>query len=169
MQRAFVPWGSKGGAIKLPLAPPPSTSAACDEALPAGVEPLQLWPLDGDALPEGAKPVMVDNMLCKWLRTHQREGCVAWPLQGGDALPRHALTRPLRRVQFMFECVTDLRKFGGQGCILADDMVRVAKRRDALSPPPLSLTLHPISLACAGPGQDAAGHHSDVDAPVPGL
>jgi DNA repair and recombination RAD54-like protein len=34
------------------------------------------------------------------------------------------LTRTATSVQFMFECVTDLRKFGGQGCILADDMVR---------------------------------------------
>ena len=75
MQRAFVPWGSKGTTIKLPLAPPPS-NAGGDEALAPGVEPLQLWPLDGDALPEGAKPVMVDNMLVKWLRPHQREGCV---------------------------------------------------------------------------------------------
>ena len=37
----------------------------------------------------------------QFLRPHQREG-----------------------VQFMFECVCGLRKFGGQGCILADDMVR---------------------------------------------
>lgn len=44
-------------------------------------------------------PVAVDGMLTKWLRPHQREG-----------------------VAFMFECVTGLRDFGGNGCILADDM-----------------------------------------------
>ena len=38
-------------------------------------------------------------MLTKWLRPHQREG-----------------------VAFMFECVTGLRQYEGQGCILADDM-----------------------------------------------
>jgi DNA repair and recombination RAD54-like protein len=37
-------------------------------------------------------------MLCRWLRSHQREG-----------------------VQFLFDCVTDVRKYGGCGCILADD------------------------------------------------
>ena len=40
-------------------------------------------------------------MLTRWLRPHQREG-----------------------VQFMFECVAGVRQNGGNGCILADDMVR---------------------------------------------
>ena len=53
------------------------------------VEPLILWePEEG----QGGKSVEVDNMLCKWLRPHQREG-----------------------VQFMFECVAGLRQFNGQG------------------------------------------------------
>lgn len=58
-----------------------------------GIEPLVLW-----APPEGAKgaPIMVDPMLTKWLRPHQREG-----------------------VQFMFECVAGLRQEGRYGCILA--------------------------------------------------
>ena len=58
-------------------------------------EPLILWePSSGEG-----SPVAVDSMLTKWLRPHQREG-----------------------VAFMFECVTGLRQYEGQGCILADDM-----------------------------------------------
>jgi DNA repair and recombination RAD54-like protein len=59
-------------------------------------ERLVLWEPPPD---EGGSPVAVDGMLTKWLRPHQREG-----------------------VAFMFECVTGLRDFGGNGCILADDM-----------------------------------------------
>lgn len=62
----------------------------------------------------GSECVCVDALLTEFLRPHQREG-----------------------VQFMFECVTGLREFDGQGkilaangvdciyllgCILADDM-----------------------------------------------
>ena len=43
--------------------------------------------------------VFVPPVLAKWLRPHQREG-----------------------VQFMYECVMNLKDFGGEGCILADDM-----------------------------------------------
>jgi SNF2 family DNA or RNA helicase len=43
--------------------------------------------------------VFVPPILAKWLRPHQREG-----------------------VAFMYECVMGLKNFGGQGCILADDM-----------------------------------------------
>ncbi|KAJ9653547.1 helicase [Neophaeococcomyces mojaviensis] len=43
--------------------------------------------------------VVLDPILSKHLREHQREG-----------------------VRFLYECVMDLRNFGGQGCILADDM-----------------------------------------------
>lgn len=43
--------------------------------------------------------VVLDPLISKHLRHHQREG-----------------------VQFLYECVMDLRDFGGQGCILADDM-----------------------------------------------
>ncbi len=75
MQRAFVPWGSKGGAFQLPKLPPPPQDTS-EEALPPGIEPLQLWPLEDSAdVPANAKPIMVDNMLAKWLRPHQREGC----------------------------------------------------------------------------------------------
>lgn len=53
-----------------------------------------------DRSPQGVegRPVAVDAMLVQKLRPHQREG-----------------------VQFMFECVTGLRGYGGQGCILAGE------------------------------------------------
>lgn len=57
--------------------------------LPPGVEPLVLWePAEGSA----EEPVIVDTMLARWLRPHQREG-----------------------VQFLFDCVTGLRSDIGQG------------------------------------------------------
>lgn len=62
--------------------------------LPPGIEPLILWESS-----DREHTVRVDNALTRFLRPHQREG-----------------------VQFMFECVTGLRNFDGQGCILADDM-----------------------------------------------
>ena len=104
-RRRFVPWGSNvnvatlsrpvgAGAFASPLNPKPEEPA--EEPLPPGVEPLVLWEdAEGGANP----PVSVDNMLCRWLRPHQREG-----------------------VKFMFECVMGLRDFDGKGCILADDM-----------------------------------------------
>ena len=108
MRKRFVPWGSKG----LPPLPTSSqeTGSASEEE---GGEPLILWQSkpprseedgdsDGDREDSDYAPaevVEVDKMLTKWLRPHQREG-----------------------VQFMFECVTGLRNFEGNGCILADDM-----------------------------------------------
>lgn len=57
--------------------------------LPPGVEPLMLWePAEGST----EQPVVVDTMLARWLRPHQREG-----------------------VQFLFDCVTGLRSDIGQG------------------------------------------------------
>ena len=60
-----------------------------EEELPPGVEPLVLW-----EPPEGStgKPILVDNMLTRFLRPHQREG-----------------------VRFLFGCVTGLRSSGKQG------------------------------------------------------
>ena len=104
-RRRFVPRGSNvnvatlsrpvgAGAFASPLNPKPEEPA--EEPLPPGIEPLVLWEdAEGGANP----PVSVDNMLCRWLRPHQREG-----------------------VKFMFECVMGLRDFDGKGCILADDM-----------------------------------------------
>ena len=51
------------------------------------MDPLVLWSAEED---DGS--VKVDPMLTQFLRPHQREG-----------------------VQFMFECVTGLRSFDGQG------------------------------------------------------
>ena len=107
MQRAFVPWGSKG--VLPPLPPPVQRVEAAQDALPEGCEPLQLWPT-AEGVGEGAAPILVDNMLCRWLRPHQREG-----------------------VQFLFDCVTDARQFGGCGCILADDSA-LCPRRALVSP-----------------------------------
>ena len=97
-RRRFVPWGSNvnvatlsrpvgAGAFASPLNPKPEEPA--EEPLPPGIEPLVLWEdAEGGANP----PVSVDNMLCRWLRPHQREG-----------------------VKFMFECVMGLRDFDGRG------------------------------------------------------
>ncbi len=49
---------------------------------------------------DGIVPVVVDPHLAKQLRPHQREG-----------------------VQFMYDCLLGVRKFDGNGCILADEMV----------------------------------------------
>jgi DNA repair and recombination RAD54-like protein len=86
-------------------------AAAAAVALPPGIEPLVLWeppgPDDAAAAAAAAagatdgsstaaageeQPVVVDTMLARWLRPHQREG-----------------------VQFMFDCVTGQRLPGGQG------------------------------------------------------
>ncbi|SJK86612.1 DNA repair and recombination protein RAD54 and RAD54-like protein [Babesia microti strain RI] len=61
------------------------------------VDPLVLYTPSPES--KILKPVVVDPMLSKHLRDHQREG-----------------------VQFVFDCLSGLKKFDGQGCILADDM-----------------------------------------------
>ncbi|CAG9464127.1 unnamed protein product [Pedinophyceae sp. YPF-701] len=102
VSKLFVPWGSKSK-FAVPAPVNASTSSGSDEAIkkaePAedvDVNPLRLW-----APPEGVpgNTADVDPMLTKWLRPHQREG-----------------------VSFMFECVTGIKGYGGQGLILADDM-----------------------------------------------
>jgi SNF2-related domain len=80
-----------------------------DDGGPPAGEPLVLWE---PAAGEDGEPVVVDPMLTRWLREHQREG-----------------------VRFMFECVTGLRSFDGNGCILADDM-GLGKTLQASHPPP---------------------------------
>lgn len=69
-----------------------------DRKCAKGIEPLVLWRPDENS-PPGSQAVEVDGRVLQYLRPHQREG-----------------------VQFMFECVTGLREYGGKGCILADDM-----------------------------------------------
>ncbi|GLC33814.1 DNA-dependent ATPase protein rad54 [Pleodorina starrii] len=118
-RRHFVPWGSStplpiptmsvkplpSTPLVLELPPEPPPPPAPEPALPEGIEPLVLWQLA--AVQPGAvgaadgepSEVVVDPMLVRFLRPHQREG-----------------------VQFMFDCVTGQRLEGRQGCILADDM-----------------------------------------------
>jgi len=97
VRQRFVPWGSTAPA-PLPKPPPVFRSSPEDgqEKDEDTGQPLVLWEPNGD---EDGEPVSVDGMLTKWLRPHQREG-----------------------VQFLFECVTGMREYDGQGCILADDM-----------------------------------------------
>lgn len=128
-RRAFVPWGSNQPLPAFrPAAPAlaaPEIAAAPtvgDDGPPPGV-PLCLWeepeaePKNGavegggDASTSSAAEaaasscssprarIMVDPMLTRWLRPHQREG-----------------------VAFMFECVTGIKGFEGRGCLLADDV-----------------------------------------------
>ena len=107
-RRVFVPWGSKPSAAAPPKPSAGLAAGASEEqfTLPEGIEDLTLWSSDGNdgrlggsSASVSAKPIVVDRMLTRWLRPHQREG-----------------------VQFMFECVMGLRDFDGFGCILADDM-----------------------------------------------
>ena len=102
-RKQFVPWGTAAGKhFQPPIKLAPQTfddepeAAAPPIELPPGVEPLVLW--EPPAGTEGS-PIRVDDALTRFLRPHQREG-----------------------VQFMFECVSGLRNFEGNGCILADDM-----------------------------------------------
>ena len=62
-------------------------------------EPLVLWEPTEEQKTEGFIPVQVPGVLAQFLRPHQREG-----------------------VQFCYNCVMNVKDFGGQGCILADDM-----------------------------------------------
>ena len=89
-----------------PLAlPMPSTGKVEDENYT--FEPLILWETPAEPKPKKEKvQISVDGCLCRFLRSHQREG-----------------------TQFLFNCLMNsggagegLRDFEGQGCILADDM-----------------------------------------------
>lgn len=110
-RKRFVPWGSQRPAL-VPITNMPSLAKLPMEeipkeelCLPPGIEPLVLWQpedISGDGVK--SKPIVVDPVLVRFLRPHQREG-----------------------VQFMFECIAGLREFSKvdeslAGCILADDM-----------------------------------------------
>lgn len=99
-RRLFIPWKSKipfqptfvnettpDSASDEEKSPSPAPIEDSKETLPEGVEPLVLW-IDE----QSNHQVVVDPMLTKFLRPHQREG-----------------------VQFMFECVNGLRQFDGFG------------------------------------------------------
>jgi DNA repair and recombination RAD54-like protein len=74
---------------------PPEEPEVVAAPAPDAPPPLVLW--QSETEPE--KKVVVPEIVGKFLRPHQREG-----------------------VQFMFDCVSQVRGFDGQGCILADDM-----------------------------------------------
>ncbi|KDO30107.1 hypothetical protein SPRG_05299 [Saprolegnia parasitica CBS 223.65] len=74
-------------------APVDEAPKAADEKPP---EPVVLWT---GMVNDQEVQVVVPMVIGKWLRPHQREG-----------------------VQFMFDCVSGIRGFEGNGCILADDM-----------------------------------------------
>ncbi|XP_059653740.1 protein CHROMATIN REMODELING 25 [Cornus florida] len=106
-RKRFVPWGSTRPALvaitdKLNI-PSAIENEVSDEivSLPEGVEPLVLWqPQECEGGANNLFPIVVDPLLVRFLRPHQREG-----------------------VQFMFECVSGLCSTADiYGCILADDM-----------------------------------------------
>ncbi|XP_055834255.1 protein CHROMATIN REMODELING 25 isoform X2 [Solanum dulcamara] len=106
-RKKFVPWGSTSPtliAITNRLKAPEAAEIDAVEdnvELPPGVDPLVLWQPE-EIVEEGYNlvPIIVDPLLVRFLRPHQREG-----------------------VQFMFDCVSGaLSSFNINGCILADDM-----------------------------------------------
>lgn len=75
MRNFFVPWGkSVPDMPKTAFKPAAPAADVGEDELPPGIEPLVLWEPPDDSDPK-IKPVIVDNMLTKWLRPHQREGC----------------------------------------------------------------------------------------------
>ncbi|XP_062020787.1 protein CHROMATIN REMODELING 25-like, partial [Rosa rugosa] len=108
-RRRFVPWGGSSSAPffpvieRFPSLPNDAEKDVVEEivTLPPGIDPLVLWQPeefeDGDA---NMVQIVVDPLLVRFLRPHQREG-----------------------VQFMFDCVAGLNSAANiHGCILADDM-----------------------------------------------
>ncbi|KAL7156802.1 hypothetical protein ABFS83_02G033500 [Erythranthe nasuta] len=106
-RKRFVPWGSnKPVLVNITNMLSAPTTIENDEpeesvSLPPGIEPLVLWQVEESK--EGDNDfasIIVDPLLVKFLRPHQREG-----------------------VQFMFDCVSGaLSAANINGCILADDM-----------------------------------------------
>ncbi|KAM7482511.1 hypothetical protein LguiB_007094 [Lonicera macranthoides] len=106
-RKRFVPWGSTRPALVAitnsfnnPVAAEKDVLEE-DASLPPGIEPLVLWqPEEVEEGDNKSVPIVVDPLLVRFLRPHQREG-----------------------VQFMFECVSGLCSSSNiYGCILADDM-----------------------------------------------
>ncbi|XP_051135736.1 protein CHROMATIN REMODELING 25 isoform X2 [Andrographis paniculata] len=106
-RKRFVPWGSTRPVL-VNITNRFNSPSTIEEdypeesvSLPPGIEPLVLW------LPEDSKEkdsiftsIVVDPLLVKFLRPHQREG-----------------------VHFMFDCVSGILTAANiNGCILADDM-----------------------------------------------
>ncbi|XP_068642553.1 protein CHROMATIN REMODELING 25 isoform X2 [Aristolochia californica] len=106
-RKRFVPWGSLRPAL-VTISNRVNIPQIIEEdnleevkSLPPGVEPLVLWhPEDSDEEGPPLTPIVVDPLLVRFLRPHQREG-----------------------VLFMFTCVSGILSSAGiSGCILADDM-----------------------------------------------
>lgn len=106
-RKRFVPWGSSRPALvtitnKFNISKTIEQEESEEEiCLPPGIEPLMLWQSEES---EGrdciSVSIVVDPLLVKFLRPHQREG-----------------------VQFMFDCVSGVLSSANiNGCILADDM-----------------------------------------------
>ncbi|KAL2477250.1 Protein CHROMATIN REMODELING 25 [Forsythia ovata] len=106
-RKRFVPWGSSRPAlvtitnkfnISNTIEQEESEEKTC---LPPGIEPLVLWQSEeSEGRDSEAVSIVVDPLLVKFLRPHQREG-----------------------VQFMFDCVSGVLSAANiNGCILADDM-----------------------------------------------
>ncbi|KAL4970409.1 DEAD/DEAH box helicase [Aspergillus stella-maris] len=96
--------GSISGAYKTPLLESTIMPAVSLEEPTPRHDPKQPWALvmpRPKSVPKGKRivDVVVDPILGKHLRPHQREG-----------------------VQFLYECVMGMRSFNGEGAILADDM-----------------------------------------------
>ncbi|XP_020551461.1 protein CHROMATIN REMODELING 25 isoform X2 [Sesamum indicum] len=107
-RKRFVPWGSTRPAL-VNITNRFSTPNIIEEnddseeilSLPPGIEPLVLWQLEESGERDrDCTSIIVDSLLVKFLRPHQREG-----------------------VQFMFDCVSGILSASNiNGCILADDM-----------------------------------------------
>lgn len=106
-RKRFVPWGSSRPALvainSILNIPTADVKDVHEESvcLPPGIEPLVLWqPEEPEGGVSNLTKIVVDPLLVRFLRPHQREG-----------------------VQFMFECVSGLCTSDDIfGCILADDM-----------------------------------------------
>ncbi|KAL6514250.1 DNA-dependent ATPase protein rad54 [Orobanche hederae] len=106
-RKRFVPWGSTRPAL-VNITNSLNTPITIENdgpkesvSLPPGVEPLVLWqPEESKEADSDFTSIVVDPLLVKFLRPHQREG-----------------------VQFMFDCVSGILGAANiHGCILADDM-----------------------------------------------
>ncbi|KAJ7002347.1 LOW QUALITY PROTEIN: hypothetical protein NC653_012413 [Populus alba x Populus x berolinensis] len=103
-RKRFVPWGSSKPVLVavaniFNCGGERSSGGKCDFA--TGIDPLVLWqPEESEDGVGNLMPIVVDPLLVRFLRPHQREG-----------------------VQFMFECVSGFYSTANiNGCILADDM-----------------------------------------------
>ncbi|GFP84567.1 protein chromatin remodeling 25 [Phtheirospermum japonicum] len=106
-RKRFVPWGSTRpvlinitNRLNIPITVE-NDDLEENVSLPPGVEPLVLWqPEESKQTDSNSSSIVVDTLLVKFLRPHQREG-----------------------VQFMFDCVSGILSAANiNGCILADDM-----------------------------------------------